>query len=626
MLDDSEIIKMEKEISTINLWLKQPDLPADLKKELLYMKDGYGADPEDAEIRNEIHEKFYRDLEFGTGGMRGVLGAGTNRMNLYVVRRITQGVADHINSERRGGTESARPTVAIACDNRHKSSEFALETACVLLANGIGVYIFPHLTPTPALSFAVRRCGCRAGVMITASHNPKEYNGYKLYGADGCQSLPEEADAVADRIGRLDMFRDVLTMAGELGGGGFDEKLRSAESWRGQDGPARLRVISRQLEEAYLEKVMQTSVKKQNFSNFSIVYTPLYGTGNVPVREAFKQAGIERVSVVSEQESPSGSFETCPYPNPEKREALERGLALCEALGAQGDPPDLLLATDPDCDRAGVAVRRGNDYEQLSGNEIGVLLLDFICASKIKAGKMPERPIAFKSLVSSPLASVVAAGYGVEMVNVLPGFKFIGEQITNLENKGEEDRYIFGFEESCGYLSGTHVRDKDGVNAGLLICEMAAAYKDEGLTLLDALEAVYRRCGFHLNSLVEFSLRGEAGLKKIGRVMKTLREKFQDGLFSRKVAEFTDYLAPGRGAQSPGTNRGAENRAKVAGTRKSDILEYAFEGGGGFIARPSGTEPKLKIYLSESGETRGEAEERISRLKKEIETLVNGVE
>jgi phosphoglucomutase len=595
-------------------WLEQPDLEEGLRAELTTLKEAAEGRPADDAALYELNDRFYRDLEFGTAGMRGVLGAGDNRMNTYTVRRITQGFANHINEKKREAASPERPSVAIGYDNRNKSDAFAFETACVLLANGIDVYIYPSLAPTPALSFAVRYYGCDAGVMITASHNTKEYNGYKVYDAAGEQSLPQEADAIAACIARVDLFKDVKTVAWDAGGS-FADKLEAAAAQRTAGG-ARLTVMPESVMDAFLAAVLALSMGKRNFSKLSAVYTPLNGTGNLPVRRVLASIGLTNLHIVAEQEAADGEFPTCPYPNPEKKEALERGLALCERLRAEGRAPDILMATDPDCDRVGVAVLHDGAYRLLSGNEVGVLLLDFICRSREAAGTMPQNPVAVKTIVSSPLAAAIAKKHGVEMINVLTGFKFIGEQITRLAEKGEEARYIFGFEESCGYMSGAHVRDKDAVNACMLLAELAAACKEEGLTIVDRLEAIYRAYGFYESSLLEFTMDGESGMRRIERIMRTLRETPASECFRAPVAETADYLS---------SRRFADGRESAIDLPKSDVLEFVFRDGSGVIARPSGTEPKLKIYLSVCGATREASAAAAQALRDELKTLIDGI-
>ncbi|MDR1247583.1 MAG: phospho-sugar mutase [Clostridiales Family XIII bacterium] len=588
-------------------WIERRDLDEGLRAELGALKAAAETDPSNNSALDALNDRFYKDLEFGTAGMRGILGAGSNRMNIHTVRRITQGFANYINEKKR-----KRPSVAIGYDNRINSDLFAFETAGVLLANGIDVYIYPELAPTPALSFAVRHYSCDAGVMITASHNTKEYNGYKVYDAAGEQSLPDEADAIAAHIEKLDVFDDVKTVAPEFGGA-FAERIAAAEH---AGGAARLEIIPPGVNDAFIDAVLALSMGKRNLSKLSVVYTPLNGTGNIPVRRVLGLIGLTELHTVKEQESADGEFPTCPYPNPEKKEALARGLALCEELRKQGRSPDILMATDPDCDRVGVAVLHENAYRLLSGNEIGVLLFDFICRSRTAAGTMPKGAVAVKTIVSSPLASVIACRYGVEMINVLTGFKFVGEQITMLEKKGEEERYIFGFEESCGYMSGTHVRDKDAVNACMLIAELAAECKDREITLVGRLEEIYREYGFYENSLIEFAMDGESGMNRIKRIMSAFRERAPRELFGAPVAETTDYLS---------SRKFSDGRESGIDLPKSDVLEFTFRDGSGVIVRPSGTEPKLKIYLAVSGATREASAATTAALGDELRTVIDGI-
>jgi phosphoglucomutase len=595
-------------------WLKRHDLDEGLRAELSALAKAAEAAPADRDAEAALGDRFYRDLEFGTAGMRGILGAGSNRMNIHTVRLITQGLANYINEKRRASAGGKRPSAAIGYDNRINSDIFAFETACVLLANDIDVYIYPALAPTPALSFAVRHYGCDAGVMITASHNTKEYNGYKVYDAAGEQSLPDEAEAISAHIEKLDIFDDVRTVVSSKGGS-FAERVAEAATAR-KDGGARLEIIPQGVTDAFIDAVLTLSMGKRNFSNLSVVYTPLNGTGNLPVRRILGLIGLTKLYIVKEQEAADGEFPTCPYPNPEKREALERGLALCEELRAEGRPPDILMATDPDCDRVGVAVSHGGEYTLLNGNEVGVLLFDFICRSRTASGTMPRAPVAVKTIVSSPLASVIADKYGVKMINVLTGFKFVGEQITLLEEKGEAERYIFGFEESCGYMSGSHVREKDAVNACMLIAELAAECKERGLTLVDRLEEIYREYGFYESSLLEFAMDGESGMNRIKRIMTALRKDRAQDFFSRPVAETTDYLT---------SRRFADGAESVTDLPKSDVLEFVFKDAGSAIVRPSGTEPKLKIYLAASGATKDAAASAARTLGDEFRAAINGI-
>ncbi|MBQ4256684.1 MAG: phospho-sugar mutase, partial [Oscillospiraceae bacterium] len=416
-----------------------------------------------------IEDRFYRDLEFGTGGLRGVIGAGSYRMNIYTVRRATQGLADYVNAA------FTDPSVAISYDSRIKSDVFAKEAASVLAANGIKVYIYTELMPTPMLSWAVRAHKCSAGIMITASHNPAKYNGYKVYGPDGCQLTLVAAEAVLKNIEKVDMFAGAKTTD-------YDKAVKDGD----------INYIKQEVIDEYMDKVYEQGIHVDlvKSSGLKVVYTPLNGTGNKPVRAILDKIGVKDVTVVPEQEYPNGNFDTCPFPNPEIKEALAYGLKLCEKV-----KPDLLLATDPDCDRVGIAVPSDNGYVLFSGNEVGAMLLQYICEERTKLGTMPENPVAVKTIVTTDIAQKICDEYGVKLINVLTGFKFIGEQIGFLEDKGEENRYIFGFEESYGYLAGSYVRDKDAVVGSMLICEMAAFYRTKGISLLQARKAMYKEYG-----------------------------------------------------------------------------------------------------------------------------------
>jgi len=582
----------------VKRWLDQKDLDDALKEELMKITD-----------REELHDRFYRDLEFGTGGLRGILGAGTNRMNIYTIRKATQGFADYLNHHY--GRESEKysgdtPPVAIAYDSRINSDLFAMEAACVLAANGIKSYIYPELMPTPALSFAVRHYGCCAGIMVTASHNPSKYNGYKVYNDEGCQLTLDAAAEVLSLIEKVDLFNDVKTTA---------------------DGKAMIRTIPQEVTDAYLAAVKKESTGA-DCSDLSVVYTPLNGTGNIPVRKIMDMIGVKQVNVVKEQEMPDGNFPTCPYPNPEKKEALALGLALCKQLSQEGEAPDILLATDPDCDRVGIAVRHKDadgeeDYQLITGNEAGVLLLDYICKVRGEAERMPKNPIAIKTIVTTKMAEKVAKDYGVTMIDVLTGFKFIGEQIGFLEANGEEDRYIFGFEESYGYLSGAYVRDKDAVNAAMLICEMTAYYKKAGKTLVDRLNELYEKYGYYRNDLMEFAFEGAAGMEKMNSIMSSLRMEAPARIIDRKVVEIADYHLSQRRILGGSKTCDLSVGMRPIKLPKSDVLEYVLEDGSSIIVRPSGTEPKLKIYLSAKGGSKEESDKIIELLKAELKEIIN---
>ena len=525
-----------------------------------------------------VEDAFYRDLAFGTGGLRGVIGAGANRMNIYTVARTTQGVARDII--KRFAPE--RRSVAISYDSRVQSDVFARVAAAVFAANGLRVHMYPCLMPTPCLSFAVRYLHCAAGVMVTASHNPSQYNGYKVYGSDGCQITTRAAEEILKEINDVDPFADVRW-------GDYEAALRSGQ----------IVYMDEAVYDAYMAQVraqlLLTNADRADKSG-TIVYTPLNGTGLRPVLRALRESGFNSIIVVKEQEQPDGRFPTCPYPNPEMPQAMALGLQYAARHDAQ-----LLLATDPDCDRVGVAVKDGQGgYTLLSGNQTGVLLLDYVCARRMALGRMPLHPVAVKTIVTTDMAARIAARYGVELREVLTGFKYIGEQIACLEAQGRAADYIFGFEESDGYLSGTYVRDKDGVNAALLICEMFAWYKAQGITLAERLEALYRQYGYCQNTLRSYTFEGAAGLAQMRQIMRGLRG--ETGCFAGlAVLECLDYLS--------GYN----------GLPPADMLKFRLEEGCALVIRPSGTEPKLKAYISVSAPDRAAAQEMTERLAKALD-------
>ena len=537
-------------------WMEAELEDFDLKTEL----QGIEGD-EDA-----IADRFAVSLKFGTAGLRGTLGAGTNRMNIWVVRQATQGIADWVKTQ--GGTQ----TVAISYDSRLKGWEFAKNAAAVLAANGIHVRIYDALMPVPALSFATRYYECNAGIMVTASHNPAQYNGYKAYGPDGCQMTDDAAAIVYDVIQKT----DVLTGAKLIS---FAEGVEKGL----------IQFVGDDCKKAFYEAVESRQVRPglAKTAGLKLVYSPLNGTGLVPVTTVLKDIGITDVTIVPEQEYPNGYFTTCSYPNPEIFAALEKGLELAKEVGA-----DLMLATDPDADRVGIAMKcPDGSYELVSGNEMGVLLLDYICAGRIEQGTMPDRPVACKSIVSTPLANLVCEHYGVEMRETLTGFKWIGDQIANLEADGEVDRFIFGFEESYGYLAGPYVRDKDAVVASMLICEMAAYYRSIGSSIKQRLEEIYAQYGRYLNKVDSFEFPGLSGMDKMAGMMKQLREEPPVEFGGRKVAKVTDYLKP-----------------EETGLPKSNVLIYTLENGETVVVRPSGTEPKIKAYYTTKGADLSEAQ------------------
>ena len=548
----------EKEL--YKLWLEKAVDDADLQTEL----KGIEGDDE------AIKDRFYRNLEFGTGGLRGVIGAGTNRLNVYTIRRVTQGLADYVNEA------FTNPSVAISYDSRIKSDVFAKAAAGVLVANGIKVYIYSELMPTPMLSFAVRNLKCDAGIMVTASHNPAKYNGYKAYGADGCQMTLEAAAIVLNKINSLDMFSDVKTSDFEAG-------LASGM----------IEYVSDAVIEEYYKNVLAQGINTKLCaeSGLKLVYTPLNGTGNKPVRAILDRIGIKDVVVVPEQEMPDGNFPTCPFPNPEIKEALNLGLKLCEEY-----KPDLLLATDPDADRVGIAVPSENGYVLFSGNEVGALLLEYIASQRTALGTMPKNPITIKTIVTTDIIKAIAKEYGIEVIEVLTGFKFIGEQIGFLEAKGEEDRYIFGFEESYGYLAGSYVRDKDAVVASMLIVEMAAYYRTKGISLIQARENLYKKYGVYAHSQQSFVCEGASGMEKMKEIMGGLRANHPTEIGGLKVTVFEDYIAS--------TSKNVETGEVTPITLpKSDVLTFKLTDGASVVIRPSGTEPKIKAYYTTTGKT-----------------------
>ena len=565
---------MSKEQAKLRRWLEEVTDP-ELSAELLSIRNE----------EKEVHERFYRSLEFGTGGLRGELGAGTNRMNIYTVRQATQGFAAYLL------TQDEKPSAAISYDSRHQSDVFARETARVLAANGIKVFLYPHLMPTPALSFAVLDRHCTGGVMVTASHNPARYNGYKAYAADGAQISGHVAAAVSEEIEKTDIFRDVKLAD-------FEEALA--------DG--RIEYIGDALIERYYAAVMAQALRPElgKAAGLRLVYTPLNGSGLVPVMTVLKRMGHTDITVVPEQEQPNGDFPTCPYPNPEILEAMQLGLNLCEKLGA-----DLLLATDPDSDRVGTAVLQNGTPRLISGNEMGALLLDYICRTRQELHTMPKHPVAVRSIVSTTMTDAIAAHYGVEMRQVLTGFKYIGEQIAHLEAEGHPERFIFGFEESYGYLAGGYVRDKDAVVASMLICEMAAWYKGQGKNLGEALDDLYAQYGFYFNKVDSYTFPGSDGMEKMAVLMETLRTELPIAIAGRPVTGHTDYEAGKRYEDDEGET--------PTGLPASNVMEFRLGKEGSLVARPSGTEPKLKFYYSLRAADRPTAEKAYGKIKASVE-------
>ena len=547
-------------------WLAHALSDPDLKPEL----ESVAGDDE------AIKDRFAVSLKFGTAGLRGVIGAGTNRMNVYVIRQATQGLANWVRTQ--GGSQ----TVAISFDSRNKSDVFARAAAEVLAANGVKVRIYSALMPVPALSFATRYYNCNAGIMVTASHNPAKYNGYKAYGPDGCQMTDEAADVVYAEIQKTDVLTGAKAMP-------FEEGL--AEGL--------IQYVGEDCCEALYAAIESRQVRPGLCANagLKLVYSPLNGSGLVPVMRVLGDIGITDITIVPEQKDPDGNFPTCPYPNPEIFEALRLGLELAEKNGA-----DLMLATDPDCDRVGIAVRcKNGSYELLSGNEVGVLLLDYICAARMENGTMPKDPVMVKSIVSTPLADVVAAHYGVECRNVLTGFKWIGDQIARLEAAGEVERFIFGFEESYGYLAGSYVRDKDAVIGSMLICEMAAYYRSKGSSIKEELERIYTQYGRYLNKVDSFEFPGLSGMDKMAAIMEKLRSQPPREFAGYRVLTVADY-------EKGTVTELATGNTQPTGLPAANVLIYALEGGAAVVVRPSGTEPKIKTYFTTLGKDLAAAE------------------
>lgn len=551
--------------SAFETWLSKAVEDKDLTDELNSVSNN----------EKEIYERFYTGLKFGTAGLRGIIGAGTNRMNIYTVRRATQGLADFLNAK------YENPSVAISYDSRIKADLFAREAARVLAGNGVKAYISTELQPTPVVSYAVRELKTQAGIMVTASHNPAKYNGYKCYGSDGCQMTDDNANAVFKEIEKLDYFGDCIKLMD------FEEGLNCGL----------IEYIGEDLYEKYLGKVMEQSVNPGvcKGSGLKVVYTPLNGAGNKLVRKVLDRIGVEDVVVVPEQEMPDGNFTTCPYPNPEIKEALALGLDLCEKV-----QPDLLLATDPDSDRVGIAVKTDDGYRLMSGNETGIMLMNYILSCRKENGTLPEKPVAVKTVVTSKLVDKVCEKYGCELKNVLTGFKYIGEQILLLEQKNEEYRYVFGFEESYGYLAGTYVRDKDAVVASMLICEMAAYYRTKGKSLNDVMNELYDEFGYYFNKTDAFEFEGSEGMKKMADIMSSLRESHPKEIAGFKVTVASDYL-------NSCTKDIVNGTEEVIDLPKSNVLAYSLEGGGAAIVRPSGTEPKIKVYITAVGTSEEDA-------------------
>ena len=556
------------------LWLQKAVEDSDLIEELKRISGD----------EKEIYDRFYKELEFGTAGLRGVIGAGTNRMNIYTVRRTTQGLANYLNSKKEGAS------VAIAYDSRIKSELFARECARVLAANGITARIVKELQPVPVLSFAVRELRCDAGIMITASHNPAKYNGYKCYGPDGCQMTDTDADNVYAEILKVDLFDGVEEIS-------FDQGLETGK------------IVY--IEDSFYDKYLDCLEAQCAGSGLKIVYTPLHGAGNKLVRKILARIGVKEIQVVPEQELPDGNFPTCPYPNPEFREALTLALKL-----AQESKPDLVLATDPDSDRVGIAVKDGDDYRLMTGNETGIMLMNYILSCRKRNGTLPERPVAVKTIVTSEMIPRICADYGCELRNVLTGFKYIGEQILGLERAGEADRFVFGFEESYGYLAGTYVRDKDAVVTSMLICEMAAYYRRQGKSLVQVINELYDRYGYYQNTTLSYSFEGAEGMEIMAGKMSFMREHPFREIAGMKVVKTADYQL----SEAVDLATGQKTEIKLP---KSNVLSYSLEGGAAVIVRPSGTEPKIKVYVTSVGKDLAHASQITKRLGDFMSGVIN---
>ncbi len=560
-------------------WVQKAVDDADLQAELAQIN---GND-------DDIYDRFYRELEFGTAGLRGIIGAGDNRMNIYTVRKATQGLADYLN------TRYTSAHVAVAYDSRIKSDLFAKEASRVLAANGIAVSLYAELQPVPLLSYTVRKLSCQAGIMVTASHNPAKYNGYKCYGSEGFQMTDDDANAVTECIRRIDMFDGVKLTD-------FDQAVANGT----------ITLLDQTLVDTFLDEVAKQQVHPGicQKADLSVIYTPLNGAGNKPVRAALNRIGLEKVTVVAEQELPDGNFPTAPYPNPEIEQAFTLALTLAETV-----KPDLLLATDPDCDRVGIAVPNGDRYVLFTGNETGCLLLNYILSGLAEQGRLPQDPVVVKTIVTSNLATRIAEKYGCEMREVLTGFKYIGEQIGLLEDGGHPERYLLGFEESYGYLAGTHARDKDAVVASMLICEMAAYYKSKGQSLIDVLNGLYAEHGVYRHRLVNVQFEGAQGMIAMDNLMTRLRKEPPVAIAGLRVTARTDYLQSVRTDCANGTTT-------VIDLPKSNVLSYELEGNAGLIIRPSGTEPKVKGYVTAAEATVEASDEVVARLCEAAKALM----
>lgn len=561
-------------------WLSKASADPDLKAELESIKGN----------AEEISDRFYRSLEFGTAGLRGVIGAGTNRMNVYTVCRATQGLADFLNAH------FENPSCAIGYDSRIKSDYFSIESAKTLAANGVKVYLFSELQPTPCLSYAIRKFKTSGGIILTASHNPGKYNGYKCYDSNGYQMTDDEAEETYGYIQKVDYFTGIKSMD-------FDEAVEKGL----------IEYMGEEVIESFLDEVEKQCINKKACAeaDLKVIYTPLNGTGNKPVRKILSRIGIKNVYVVPQQELPDGNFPTCPFPNPEIKQAFECALEMTKDIKA-----DILLATDPDCDRVGIAVPGANgEYVLMSGNEVGAMLLNYLLSQKKANGSLSANSVAVKSFVSTDLAEAIAKKYNCTFKNLLTGFKYIGELITNLEKEGRADDFVMGFEESYGYLAGTHARDKDAVVGSMLICEMAAYYKMQGKTLVDVMNDIYDEFGYYCNQVKSYQFEGEAGMAKMDKIMTSLRENPPKELAGERVVYIGDYK------KSVAYNLDDATESKID-LPKSNVLAYKTDKGNGIIVRPSGTEPKIKAYITAIGSSKAASQELAERLTEQADAFM----
>jgi len=563
-----------------NEWLEKAEADADIKAELEAVKGN----------EQEILDRFYRCLEFGTAGLRGVIGAGTNRMNYYTVCQATQGLSDFLNKH------FENPSVAIGYDSRIKSDYFSIEAAKVLAANGIKVYLYKELEPTPCLSFAIRYFKTSSGIILTASHNPAKYNGYKCYNSNGYQMTDEEAAETYSFIQKVDYFTGIKSMD-------FDEAVEKGL----------IEYMGDEVIDAFLSEVIKQCVNPGicEKAGLKVIYTPLNGTGNKPVRKILDMIGVKDIHIVPEQEKPDGHFPTCPFPNPEIQQAFECALKMAEDI-----KPDILLATDPDCDRVGIAVPdKNSEYRLMSGNEVGAMLLNYLLSQKKEKGTLSANSIAVKSFVSTDLAEVIAKKYNCTFKNLLTGFKYIGELITNLEAEGKAENFVMGFEESYGYLAGTHARDKDAVVASMLICEMAAFYKQKGMSLIDVMNSLYNEFGYYMNIVQSYTFEGAAGMEKMAEIMESLRNHAPSQFGGMAVTKIDDYKT----SVSTDISTGSTDRIDLP---KSNVLAYTLTGGNKLIVRPSGTEPKIKAYITAIGSSKNDAQKIADKLLADADALM----